>query len=129
MAKNGLGIDIRGVDDIDLYLSYGDEKQSTGDSIVRVLFHEAGALWWAPDRGYHLARHLHGFFNKDQIQENVKSQIEADERVDSCTVTVEEFGRECRIKIEATLIQNAGAVEYTVSVSELGVILQDNNTV
>jgi len=121
-----LGIDILGVQDVDAFLSFGSRRRSAGESVMRVLFHEPGALWWAPDRGYHLARLLHGFFNADEIEQTVKAQLEADERVDSVEVVATQLGSELRIEIDVLLTNDPTAVSFTVSVSEIGAILLDN---
>jgi hypothetical protein len=123
---DALGIDILGVQDVDAFLSFGSRRQSAAESVMRVLFHEPGALWWAPDRGYHLARHLHGFFNKDEIETNVKAALEADERVDSVEVLAEQFGNEVRLQIDLFLVDDPTAVTFTVTVDAAGQLLLDN---
>ena len=125
MATNALGIDILGVQDIDPFLSIGSRRQSAAESVMRVLFHEPGALWWAPDRGYHLARHLHVFFDADAIETAVKAQLEADERVDSVDVVATALGRELRLEIDLILTNDPNAVSFTLQVSELGEVLLD----
>jgi hypothetical protein len=121
-----LGIDILGVQDVDAFLSFGSRRQSAGESVMRVLFHEPGALWWAPDRGYHLARHLHRFFSKDELETNVKAALEADERVESVEVLAEQFGNETRLQIDLLLVGEPTAVTFTVAVTEAGALLLDN---
>lgn len=123
---DALGIDILGVQDIDAFLSFGTRRQSAAESVMRALFHEAGALWWAPDRGYHLARHLHGFFSKDELETNVKAALEADERVESVEVLAEQFGNEVRLQIDLVLTGEPTAVTFTVQVTEAGALLLDN---
>lgn len=121
-----LGIDILGVQDVDAFLSFGPPRQSAGESVMRVLFHEPGALWWAPDRGYHLARLLHGFFNADEIEQTVKGQLEADERVESVEVVATQLGNEVRLEVDVLLTNDPTAVSFTVSVSALGEVLLEN---
>src|SRR5690349_4752607 len=107
-----LGIDILGVQDVDAFLSFGSPRQSAGESVMRVLFHEPGALWWAPDRGYHLARLLHGFFNADEIEQTVKGQLEADERVESVEVVATQLGNEVRLEVDVLLTNDPTAVSF-----------------
>jgi hypothetical protein len=128
MAES-LGIDILGVQDVDAFLSFGSRRQSAAESIMRVLFHEPGAMWWAPDRGYHLARHLHAFFNRDELETNVKAALEADERVESVEVLAEQFGNETRLQIDLILTNEPTAVTFTVQVTEAGELLLDNTPV
>lgn len=124
---NALGIDILGVQDVDPFLSLGSRRQSAAESVMRVLFHEPGALWWAPDRGYHLARHLHAFLDDPEaIETAVRGQLEADERVDSVDVTVTVLGREMRIEIDLILTNDPNAVTFTLTVDQLGAVLLDN---
>jgi hypothetical protein len=120
---NALGIDILGVQDIDPYLSLGSRRQAAAESVMRSLFHEPGALWWAPDRGYHLARNLHTTFDPDAIESAVKTQLESDERVDSVIVVATALGRELRLEIQLFLTDDPTAVTFTLHVSELAEVL------
>jgi|SRR5690606_4778737 len=125
---NALGIDILGVQDIDPFLSFGSRRESAAHSVMRVLFHDPGALWWAPDRGYHIARHLHGFFDAEAIEAAVRGQLEADERVESVDVVATVLGRELRLEIELVLTNDPTAVTFTVQVSDLGAVLLESGS-
>lgn len=124
---NALGIDILGVQDVDPFLSFGSRRQSAAESVMRVLFHEPGALWWAPDRGYHLARHLHAFLNDpDAIETAVRAALEADERVDSVDVVATVLGREMRLGIDLFLTNDPNAVSFTLTVDQAGQAILEN---
>jgi hypothetical protein len=120
---NSLGRDILGVTDIDVHLTIGTRRRSAAESIVRALFHEPGALWWAPDRGYHIARHLHAFFDAEAIESAVRAQLEADERTESASVVATQLGSELRLEIELVLTRDPTAVTLVVQVSEIGALL------
>lgn len=122
-----LGIDIAGVQDVDPYLSFATPQRSAADAVMRSLFHEPGALWWAPDRGWHLAQHLHGFFDAEVIESGVKAQVEADERVESVEVRAEQFGTECQLTIEVVWTNDSAATTFTVTVDRAGSVILEQN--
>jgi hypothetical protein len=122
-----LGIDITGVLDVDPYLSFADPGRSAADAIMRSLFHEPGALWWAPDRGWHLAQHLHTFLDVEAIESGVRAQVEADERVESADVHVERLGSECRITIEVVFTGDPDATTFTISVDQVGTVILEQD--
>jgi hypothetical protein len=122
-----LGIDIAGVLDVDEYLSFADPGRSAADAVMRSLFHEPGALWWAPDRGWHLAQHLHGFFDPDAIESGVRAQVEADERVESADVKAEQFGTDCRLTIEVVFTSDPSATTFTISVDQAANIILEQD--
>lgn len=118
-----LGIDIAGVEDVDLFLSFGDPKRCAAEAVMRSLTHAPGRLWWAPDSGHDLKQHLHGFAEPERIATSVQSQCERDERVQSASVTAALFGDELRITIDLVLEQDASKVTLTVTINSLGEIL------
>jgi hypothetical protein len=123
---NALGIDILGVQDIDPFLTLGSRRESAAHIVLRSLFHDPGALWWAPDRGYHLVHRLHTFFDPDAIESAVRAQLEASELVESVDVVATALGRELRLEIDLKLTNDPNAVTLTLQVSELGEVLLDN---
>lgn len=123
MATKALGIDISGVEDIDLFLSYADGPRAAAEAVMRSLLHDSGRLWWAPDSGHDMRRYLHGFFDADRIQTAVQTQCELDERVDSAAVEAAVLGDELKITVSLTLTNDAGQVQFTLTVNELGEVL------
>jgi hypothetical protein len=123
MATNALGIDISGVEDIDLFLSYADGPRAAAEAVMRSLLHDSGRLWWAPDSGHDIRRYLHGFFDAGRIQAAVQAQCELDERVDSATVDATSLGDEIKIAVNLALTQDATQVQFTLTVNELGEVL------
>jgi hypothetical protein len=72
---------------------------------------------------------LHAFFNRDELETNVKAALEADERVESVEVLAEQFGSETRLQIDLILTNEPTAVTFTVQVTEAGELLLDNTPV
>ncbi len=118
----GLGIDIAGVEDVDLFLSSADGPTSAAQAVGRSLLHAPGKLWWAPDTGHDVRQYIHGFGDTARIKHNVQAAAEADERVQSADVRVQTSGRELLIVIDLTLISGETAT-LTVRIDELGRIL------
>jgi hypothetical protein len=127
MATKALGIDIAGVEDIDLFLSYADGPRAAAEAVMRSLLHDPGRLWWAPDSGHDVRRYLHGFFDRERVQSAVQAQCELDERVERADVECSQFGDEIKIGVNLTLTQDATQVQFTLTVNELGEVL--NGTV
>jgi hypothetical protein len=123
MATKALGVDIAGVEDIDLFLSLSDGPRAAAEAVMRSLLHDAGRLWWAPDSGYNVLKHLHGFFDAERIQTAVQSQCELDERVESAVAVATVLGDEMKISVDLVLTQDATKVQFTLTVNELGEIL------
>lgn len=120
---DALGIDIAGVEDIDLFLSYSDGPRAAAEAVMRSLLHDPGRLWWAPDSGHDLRKYLHGFFDASRIQAAVQAQCELDERVESANVTASVLGDELKVTVNLTLTQDATQVSFTLTVNELGQVL------
>jgi hypothetical protein len=118
-----LGIDISGVEDIDLFLSYADGPRAAGESVMRSLLHAAGKLWWATDSGHDVRQYLHAFAAPETIQANVQAQCERDERVQSAAVQASLLGDELRIAVELVLTQDETQVTLTLSINDLGEVL------
>lgn len=117
-----LGIDIAGVEDVDLFLSSTDEKTSAGEAALRALLHSPGKLWWAPDSGHDVTQYIHSSADPDRIQANVQAACEIDERIKSADVEVTTLGKELRIKIDLTLI-NGDTATLTLLIDALGKVL------
>lgn len=121
MATPGLGIDIGGVSDVDSMLSYSDEKKAVAEAVAVSFTHGPGVLWWAPQRGFNLIEALHSDMTADELEQNMRAQAEAEERVDSAEVTVTEPSRSTfEAQVKLTLINNAGDVQLTLKVDQAG---------
>lgn len=118
-----LGTDIGGVEDVDRFLSYVDGPRAAAEAVMRGLLHSPGKLWWAPDLGFNVRGLLHQFFEAERIQRAVQTQVETDERVDSADVTATVFGDELRIAVDLILTQDATKVQFTLTVNQLGAVL------
>lgn len=118
-----LGIDIAGVEDVDLFLSYAEPARAAAEAVMRGLLHSPGKLWWAPDLGHDVRQHLHTFDSPDRIQIAVQAQCETEERVASAAVTATVFGDELTINVELILVSNDTPVSFTLTVSQLGEVL------
>lgn len=118
-----LGIDIGGVEDVDLFLSYVDGPRATAEAVMRGLLHAPGKLWWAPDLGFNVRGLLHQFFDADRIERAVQAQIETEERVDSADVTATALGDELRLAVELVLTQDLAKVQFTLTINQLGEVL------
>lgn len=121
-----LGIDIAGVHDVDRYLSFADPGHSAADAVSRGLFHAPGALWWAPDLGFHLGQLLHGTFDADRIENGIKQQIETDERVESVEVSAESLGSETRVTIVVVFTGDPAATTLTITADQAGNVILEN---
>lgn len=118
-----LGIDIAGVDDVDSFLTLADGPQAAGEAAMTALLHESGILWWAPDRGYDLRQHLNSFATPERVQRAVVSQVEQGERVESAECSVTILGNEMQIEVAIILTEEDGAVEFTLTINEVGEVL------
>lgn len=118
-----LGLDIGGVDDFDLFISYVSPAQAAGEAIMCSLLHPPGTLWWAPDRGLDIRSFLHKPFDAATIEIAVQSEVEKDERVDSATVVATQLGDELQLRINVTLTGDEGAVTLTLAVNAVGDVL------
>lgn len=120
MTDTILGTDIRGVDDIDPFLTLTDGPSAVAQAVMVSLLHPPGRLWWAPERGHDLRQHLHKPFDAERIRLAVQQQAELDERVESAQVTVEKLGDEVKVSWDLVLTQTKDNVTFTLTVSEFG---------
>lgn len=120
---SALGIDIAGVEDVDLFLSYADGPRAAAEAVMRSLLHSPGKLWWAPDSGYDIRGELHRFFDAERTQRAVQTQVEREERVESAEVLAEVFGDEMRLSVNLTLTQDGSKVQFTLTIDQLGAVL------
>lgn len=118
-----LGIDIKGVSDVDPFLTLASPGRSAAEAVMRSLLHMPGILWWAPDRGHDLHQHLHTAFDQERIELAVQQQAEQEERVESASVVATQLGQELRLQIELTLTQNEANVTLTVTIGALGELI------
>lgn len=119
----GLGIDIAGVEDIDLFLSNADPSRAAGEAVMRSLLHPIGMLWWAPDSGHDVKQYLHGFFDAERVQRGVQACCEREERVLTAEVEVTRLGNEIKLSINLTFIDGSTPANLTLSVDQLGKVL------
>lgn len=118
-----LGKDIAGVEDVDKFLTMTSGPRATAQAVMRSLLHSPGVLWWAPERGYNLWDHVHGFFDQERIERAIQTEAEADERVQSASVSAELLGSEMQLTINLVLTQTQTDVTLTVTIDQLGGIL------
>lgn len=122
MAR-ALGIDIGGVEDVDLFLSYVEGPRATAEAVMRGLLHAPGKLWWAPALGFDVRSLLHQSPTAERVERAVQTQVESDERVEAADVAAAIFGDELRITVGLTLTQDPTKVQFTLTVNQLGEVL------
>lgn len=118
-----LGVDIAGVEDVSPFLELSTGPKAAGEAALSSLLHSPGVLWWAPDRGYNVRQHLNAAVTVERVQRNVRTQVEAGERVESAEVVAEVFAGELRIDVKLTLTEEDGDVEFTLTIDQLGAVL------
>jgi hypothetical protein len=118
-----LGKDIKGITDIDAFLTVTNGPRAVAEAVMRSLLHNPGILWWAPERGHDLHQHLHVFFDQERIELAVRQQAEEDERVDSARASATLFGTELQLQVALTLTQNAAKVRFTLTIGSLGEVI------
>lgn len=118
-----LGTDIKGVTDVDPFLTLASGPRATAEAVMRSLLHQPGILWWAPERGHDLHQHLHAFFDQERIELAIQQQCEADERVQSAVVAATLLGNELQIQVELTLTQDETRVQFTLTIGSLGDVI------
>jgi hypothetical protein len=118
-----LGIDITGVEDVDPFLTLAEGPRAAAEAAMVSLLHAPGTLWWAPDRGYDLRQHLNSFASPERVQRAVLSQVEQGERVESAQCSVTVLGNEMQIEVSLILTEDGGAVQFTLTINELGEVL------
>lgn len=118
-----LGIDVAGVDDVDLFLSYAEPAESAAQAVARSLLHSPGKLWWAPDSGHNVNQYLHTFFEPERVQSAVQQQAELEERVAAASVVASRLGDEMQLQINLTLTDDDSQVQMTLAIDALGEVL------
>jgi hypothetical protein len=118
-----LGIDIAGIDDVDLFLSYAEPAEAAAQAVARSLLHSPGKLWWAPDSGHNINQYLHTFFEPERVQSNVQQQAELDERIAASAVVATRLGDEMRLQIDLELETTDSQVQLTLSINDVGEVL------
>ncbi len=121
-----LGIDIAGVEDVDSFLTLAASSQSAGEAVMVSLLHSPGVLWWEPERGYDLRQHLNSFAETERIENAVTSQAELDERVESADVVASVDNGVLTINVSLVLTEDDGDVEFTLSIDEVGSVINAN---
>jgi hypothetical protein len=118
-----LGRDIKGVTDVDKFLTLTNPPRAAAEAVMRSLLHSPGILWWAPERGHDLHQHLHAFFDKERIELAVRQQAELEERVESARATATLLGNELQLRVDLTLTQNEAKVSFTITIGSLGEVI------
>ena len=121
-----LGRDIKGVTDVDKFLTLTNPPRAAAEAVMRSLLHNPGILWWASERGHDLHQYLHAFFDKERIELAVRQQAEREERVDSARVTATLLGTELQLQVELTLTQDEAKVAFTLNIGSLGEVIAAN---
>lgn len=121
----GLGIDIGGTTDVDPMLSFSSKEKSAAEAVIASFMHKPGALWWAPHRGLGgLQQFLHQPTEADEVERLLQTEAEAEERVASAVITVTyPTPKTIQVDGKLTLINNAGDVQFTLTVSEAGEVI------
>jgi hypothetical protein len=125
----GLGTDIAGVEDIDLFLSTADPSLAAAQAVMRSLLHAPGLLWWAPDAGHDVKQYLHGFFDAERMRRGIQAACEREERVATAKVTANIFGTEIKLSINLTFIDGSTPATLTLTIDQLGKVLDASITV
>lgn len=118
-----LGKDIKGVTDIDAFLTVASGPRAAAEAVMRSLLHNPGILWWAPDQGHNIQNYLHAFFDKERIELAVAQQAEREERVEEASVTATILGQELQLRVDLVLTQTAAKVTFTLNIGSLGEVI------
>jgi hypothetical protein len=118
-----LGKDIKGVTDVDAFLTVTNGPRAAAEAVMRSLLHNPGVLWWAPDQGHNIQNYLHGFFDKERIELAVSQQAEREERVQEANVTATILGKELQLRVDLVLTQTAAKVTFTLNIGSLGEVI------
>lgn len=118
-----LGFDISGVEDVDSFLTLTDGPKSAAQAVMSSLLHSPGVLWWAPETGHDVRQYLNGAVIEERVQRAVTAQAELDERVDSAQCVVTRIGNEVTIDVALVLTEDDSAVEFTLTIDQLGAVL------
>lgn len=118
-----LGKDIKGVTDVDPFLTVTNGPRAAAEAVMRSLLHNPGVLWWAPDQGHNVQNYLHGFFDQERIELGVRQQAERDERVESASVVATLLGQELQLRIDLVLTQDQAKVTLTLNIGSLGEVI------
>ena len=118
-----LGRDIKGVTDVDKFLTLTNGPRAAAEAVMRSLLHNPGILWWAPERGHDLHQYLHAFFDKERIELVVRQQAEQEERVESARCTATLLGSELQLRVDLTLTQDETKVSFTITIGSLGEVI------
>lgn len=118
-----LGTDLKGVSDVDRFLTLTNGPRAAAEAVMRSLLHQPGVLWWAPERGHDIHQHLHAFFDQERIELAVRQQAEAEERVQSASVSATLLGTELQLRVDLVLTQDESKVSFTLTIGSLGEVI------
>ncbi len=116
---NGYGIDVGGVDDIDLSLSIVDSRELLATHLARRLLSLPGSSPFDPEFGGNLRVFLQGSKSNTQIENHVNYHCILDERVSECksSVTRSKDGDVVTIGITISPYLESGSYDFTLDLS------------
>jgi hypothetical protein len=122
------GTDFAGVEDLDAGLSVVSGGTGLMQAVSRRWITSAGELFYAPDYG----EDLHQWIGANVITGRIEARLEAealkDERVKSCSVSVEYVPEEKLFRVKAAVTgKNSDSYRLTLDVSEVTVALLTEN--
>lgn len=97
-----LGSDIAGVTDLDPALSIVTGRRALAEAIMRRLTSRKGSLPDDEDYGYDLRLLIGSAVTREQVEQGVRSQVFADERVEDAEVTVTFIGETIQVDLRIT---------------------------
>jgi hypothetical protein len=118
-----LGTDFDGVMDIDKNLTPVSGRRMLAQAVARRWLTEPGGLFYAPDYGYGLKRHLNASIdNPGSIAAGLRAEAMKDERVEDCQVDVTYQDEELVIK--GRLSDAVGPFDLTLRLSQTTLTLE-----
>lgn len=114
-----LGSDIAGVTDLDPALSIVTGRRALAEAIMRRLTSRKGSLPDDEDYGYDLRLLIGSAVTREQVEQGVRSQVFADERVEDAEVTVTFIGE--TIQVDLRITDGDGPFSLVLGVDALSV--------
>ena len=111
---------------MDSFLTLATGPQSAGEAIMVSLLHSPGILWWDPEKGHDIRQHLNAASPTERVQRAVISQAELDERVESADAIVSLDNGVMTINVSLVLTEDDDDVEFTLSIDEVGSVINAN---
>lgn len=114
-----LGSDIAGVTDLDPALSIVTGRRALAEAIMRRLTSRKGSLPDDEDYGYDLRLLIGSAVTREQVEQGVRSQVFAEERVEDAEVTVTFIGE--TIQVDLRITDGDGPFSLVLGVDALSV--------